>query len=204
MPSEDANDHPADVKAAKTPGRKRLSTLLRVGLSVATIVILMLWILGTFRRGVIPASKQPVPVESAVGLTTQKIAMQTIPAVSCWPAAIRISTMFATTREVTAATCSAWTVPTASGEGAADDCVRQAHLGFPHGGRSPTTNATSPSFDQQVITAYDFEHTETNLKTGNQRRNTGGAGRPRSAAPGRAGAGCRTQRGSHRGLESRS
>ena len=61
MPSEDANDHTSAVKAAKTPGRKRLSTLLRVALSVATIVILMLWILGTFRRGVIQASKEPVP-----------------------------------------------------------------------------------------------------------------------------------------------
>jgi hypothetical protein len=56
MPSEDMNEQEPAAETPKTPGRGRLSTLLRVGLSVATIVIRMLWILGTFRRGVIPAS----------------------------------------------------------------------------------------------------------------------------------------------------
>ena len=82
MASEAPNVQTTAPEKVKPHRRGRLSTLLRVGLSIATIVILMLWILGTFRRGVIQAGKQPVPVESAAGLATQQIAMQTIPAVT--------------------------------------------------------------------------------------------------------------------------
>ena len=43
------------------------STLTRVGLAVVTILVLMLWILGAFKRGVIQPGKASVPAESGGG-----------------------------------------------------------------------------------------------------------------------------------------
>lgn len=180
MPSEDANDHTSAVKALKTPGRKRLSTLLRVGLSVATIVILMLWILGTFRRGVIPASKQPVAEESAVGLATQKVAAQMVPAVTEAVGTVQAEQVAAVTSRVVANIVEmrvAAGQQVTSGETLvvlddrdlrhrveqAQDAVRSAEA--TQAQAQSDYKRDKPLFAQQVISAYDFEHTQTNLKT---------------------------------------
>ncbi len=180
MPDEDANDKAPAVEAAKTPGRKRLATWLRVGLSVATIVMLMLWILGTFRRGVIQAGKQPVPAQTAAGLMTQKVAMRTIPAVTEAVGTVQAEQLAAVTSRVVANIVEMRVSAgqqVASGEAlvALDDRdlrrrVEQAQDAV-RGAEATLAQAQSdyqrdkPLFDQQVITPYDFEHTQTNLKT---------------------------------------
>lgn len=180
MPSEDATDHTPAVQAVRTPGRKRLSTLLRVGLSVATIVILMLWILGAFRRGVIPASKQPVAEESAAGLATQKVAGQMAPAVTEAVGTVQAEQVAAVTSRVVANIVEmrvAAGQQVTSGETLvvlddrdlrrrveqAQDAVRSAEA--TEAQAQSDYKRDKPLFDQQVISAYDFEHTQTNLKT---------------------------------------
>ncbi len=180
MPSEATNDRTPAVEVSKTARRKRLSTLFRVGLSVATIVILMLWILGTFRRGVIQAAKEPVPVESAAGLTTQKVTMQTVPAVTEAVGTVQAEQVAAVTSRVVAnivdMRVSAGQRVT-SGETLvvlddrdlrhrveqAQDAARSAEATLAQA--QSDYKRDKPLFDQQVITAYDFEHTQTNLKT---------------------------------------
>ncbi len=54
----DSDSPPAPAR--KPVGHHRFALLIRVALSVATIVILMLWILGAFRHGVIQAEVRPI------------------------------------------------------------------------------------------------------------------------------------------------
>jgi HlyD family secretion protein len=180
MPSADANAQDSIVQTEKKPEHRRLSILLRVGFSIATIVILMLWILGTFRRGVIQAGKVPVPVESAAGLSTQRIKIQTIPAITEAVGTVQAEQFAAVTSRVVANILemrAAAGQRVSSGEilvvlddrdlrhrvEQAQDAVRsaeatvaQAHSDY---------KRDKPLFDQQVISAYDFGHTQTNLKT---------------------------------------
>lgn len=170
---------PAETPA-KPPRRKRLSTLLRVVLSIATIIVLMLWILGTFRHGVIQASKAPVPVESAEGLPTEKIAMQMIPAVTEAVGTIQAEQLATLTSRVVANVVemrAAAGQHVASGQTLvvlderdlrhrveqAQDAVRSAEATMAQA--QSDYRRDKPLFDQQVITPYDFEHTQTNLKT---------------------------------------
>jgi len=180
MPSEDANDQAPVVETTPAPGRKRLSTLLRIGLSLLTIVILMLWILGTFRKGVIPASKQPVAEESAAGLATQKVEAQMVPAVTEAVGTVQAEQVAAVTSRVVANIVDmrvAAGQQVTSGETLvvlddrdlrhrleqAQDAVRSAEA--TQAQAQSDYKRDKPLFDQQVITAYDFEHTQTNLKT---------------------------------------
>jgi len=179
MPSEEVNDQASGSGATGTPGRKRASTLLRVGLSTVTIVVLMLWILGMFRRGVIPAGKQPVPVESAAGITTQTLALQTIPAVTEAVGTVQAEQLAAVTSRVVA---NILEMRVSAGQRVAagdilvvlDDRdlrhrVEQAQEAV-RGAEAALAQARSdyqrdkPLFERQVIPAYDFEHTQTNLK----------------------------------------
>ena len=160
--------------------RRQLPMLLRGGLLVGTVVVLMLWILGTFRHGVIQSSKEPVPVESAQGLATQKIAIQTIPAVAEAVGTVQAEQLAAVTSRALANILEMSVSAgqrVASGETLVvlDDRdlrrrVEQA-LDAVRGAEVTLAQAQSdykrdkPLFDQQVITAYDFEHTQTNLKT---------------------------------------
>ena len=180
MTSEDPNGQTPTIETAKTPRRGKVSTLLRVGLSVGTIVILMLWILGTFRRGVIQASKEPVPVESAAGLITQKIAIRTIPAVTEAVGTVQAEQLATVTSRVVANIVE---MRVAAGQQVtrgetlvvlddrdlrrrveqAQDAVRSAEATLAQA--QSDYKRDKPLFDQQVITPYDFEHTQTNLKT---------------------------------------
>ncbi len=180
MPTEDANDRTSAVEAERTPGRARLSTLLRVGVSVVIIVVLMLWILGAFRRGVIQAGKQPVAEESAAGLVTQKVASQMIPAVTEAVGTVQAEQVAAVTARVVANVIEMRVTAgqrVTSGETLvvlddrdlrhrveqAQDAVRSAEATLAQA--QSDYKRDKPLFDQQVITAYDFEHTQTNLKT---------------------------------------
>ena len=180
MPSEDPNAASPTVEAVAPQRRKRFSTLVRVVLSVVTIVVLMLWILGTFRRGVIQPTKQPVPVESAAGLTTQKIAMQAMPAVTEAVGTVQAEQLAAVTSRVVANIVEMRVTAgqrVTSGETLvvlderdlqhrveqAQDSVRSAEATLAQA--QSDYKRDKPLFDQQVITPYDFEHTQTNLKT---------------------------------------
>jgi RND family efflux transporter MFP subunit len=180
MTSEDVKSQTPPAQTAKPPRRKRLSTLLRVGLSVVTIVVLMLWILGTFRHGVIQAAKEPVPMESAAGLTTEKIAMQTIPSVTEAVGTVQAEQVAAVTSRVMANIVE---MHVSAGQRVsngdtlvvlddrdlrhrveqAQDAVRSAEATLEQA--QSDYKRDKPLFDQQVITPYDFEHTQTNLKT---------------------------------------
>ena len=180
MTSEDVKSQTPPAQTAKPPRRKRLSTLLRVALSVATIVVLMLWILGTFRHGVIQAGKEPVPMESAAGLTTQKIAMQTIPSVTEAVGTVQAEQVAAVTSRVVANIVE---MHVSAGQRVsngdtlvvlddrdlrhrveqAQDAVRSSEATLEQA--QSDYKRDKPLFDQQVITPYDFEHTQTNLKT---------------------------------------
>lgn len=67
--------------AGTTPAPRGSSSsrLLRVVVPIAAIVILMLWILGTFHRGVIEGINQPVAQPSAAGAATYKVVARTMP-----------------------------------------------------------------------------------------------------------------------------
>lgn len=180
MPSEDANDRTVAAETATAPRRRRLATRLRVGVSIAIIVILMLWILGTFRRGVIQAGKQPVAEDSAAGLATQKVASRMVPAVTEAVGTVQAEQVAAVTARVVANIVEMRVAAgqrVTSGETLvvlddrdlrhrveqAQDAVRSAEATLAQA--QSDYKRDKPLFDQQVITAYDFEHTQTNLKT---------------------------------------
>jgi RND family efflux transporter MFP subunit len=180
MASEDPNGQIPAVEAAKTPRGGKLATLLRVPLSVATIVVLMLWILGTFRHGVIQGTRQPAPEEAPVGLSTETASLLTVPANTEAVGTVQAEQLAAVTSRVVAdiveMRVSAGQRVT-SGEilvvlddrdlrhrvEQAQDAVRSAEATLSQA--QSDYQRDKPLFDQQVITPYDFEHTQTSLKT---------------------------------------
>jgi RND family efflux transporter MFP subunit len=180
MASEDPSNQAVTAAATEPPRRRRLPTLLRVGLSVATIVILMLWILGTFRHGVIQASKVPVPVESPAGLPTKKIELRTVPAVTEAVGTVQAEQLAAVTSRVVANIVEMRVTAGQRVTGGetlvvlderdlrhrveqAQDTVRSAEATLAQA--QSDYRRDKPLFDQQVLTPYDFEHTQTNLRT---------------------------------------
>jgi len=168
------------MQRVKKLERRGLSTLLRMGLSVSAIVILMLWILGTFRRGVIQAGKEPVAAESAAGLATHRIEIQTIPAVTEAVGTVQAEQLATVTSRVVANILEMRAGAgqrVTSGEvlvvlddrdlrhrvEQAQEAVRSAEATLAQA--QSDYRRDKPLFDQQVIPAYDFEHTQTNLKT---------------------------------------
>ncbi len=181
VPNDEIRSGNAAAPSAAEPARSRpLATLLRVGLSVAGIVILMLWILGDFRRDVIQGASRPAPEQTSVGLVTETVSLSTIPAnieavgtVQAEQIASVTSRVVADIREMRVSAGQRVT----NGETLAvlDDRdlrhrVEQAQEAM-RGAEATLAQAQSdykrdrPLFDQQVITPYDFEHTQTNLKT---------------------------------------
>jgi RND family efflux transporter MFP subunit len=180
MPSAEENNQERAFQTVKNPERRRFSMLLRAGLSVATIVILLLWILGTFRHGVIQPAKQPVPAESAAGLTTQKIVMQRIPSVTEVVGTVQPEQIATVTSRVVANIVEMRVragQPVLEGEilvvlddrdlrhrvEQAKDALRSAEATLEQA--QSDYRRDKPLYEQQVIAPYDFEHTQTNLKT---------------------------------------
>jgi HlyD family secretion protein len=180
MPSEEHADTTLAVDTAPAPRRNTRSTQWRVGVSVATILILMLWILGAFRRDVIPGGKQPVAERSAAGLATMQVATQTISADTEAVGTVQAEQLAAVTSRVVAnivemRVSAGQRVTSGDTLAVLDDRdlrhrVEQAQDAV-QSAQATQAQARSdyardkPLFDQQVITAYDFEHTQTNLKT---------------------------------------
>lgn len=179
MISEDPGPEGKTLETA-APRRRILSKLLRLGLPIGAIVVLMLWISGTFRHGIIQGGRPPVPEETAVGLATCKVATQTIPATTEAVGTVQAEHVAAVSSRVVANVVEMRAYAgerVAQGEtlvllddrdlrrrvGQAQDAARSAEASL-HQARSDF-NRDKPLFDQQVITPYDFEHTQTNLKT---------------------------------------
>ena len=181
MTSEDRREsNPRLQETSIPPRRRRLATLLRVVLPVAAIVLLMLWIFGAFRHDVIRGGTNPVPVESADGLATRQIAMQTIPSVTEAVGTVQAEQIATISSRVVA---NILEMRVAAGQRVskgetlvvlderdlrhrveqAQDAIRSAEATLSQA--QSDYNRDKPLFDQQVITPYDFEHTQTNLKT---------------------------------------
>ena len=169
---------PESSAPAPSPNHRR--RVARALLPGAAIVVLMLWVAGVFRHGVIQGAAQPVPEQSAAGLPTLTITPQTIPAVTEAVGTVQAEQLAAVTSRVVASVVE---MRAAAGQRVAtgdvlvvlDDRdlhhrVEQAQDAV-RGAEATMAQAQSdykrdkPLFDQQVITPYDFEHTQTNLKT---------------------------------------
>ena len=159
---------------------RQSSRWLRVGLPIATIVLLMLWILGTFHRGVIQGRKLPVPVDSAAGAITYKVVARAIPTSTEAVGTVQAEQIATITSRVVA---SITEMRASAGQQMAkgqilvvlddrdlrhrleqgQEAVRSGEVTLEQA--QSDYHRDKPLFDQQVITPYDFEHTQTNLKT---------------------------------------
>ena len=156
------------------------SKLFRLLLPAAAILLLMLWVAGTFDHGVIQGAGQPVPEETATGLAICKATMQTIPAVTEAVGTVQAEHIAAVTSRAVANIVEMRVSAgqqVASGDTLvvlddrdlqhrveqAQDAVRGAEATLAQA--QSDYKRDKPLFDQQVISPYDFEHTQTNLKT---------------------------------------
>lgn len=177
-------EEPSLVKppAGTTPAPRgsHPSRLLRVVVPIAAIVLLMLWILGTFHRGVIEGINQPVAQPSAAGAATYKVVARKMPTTTEAVGTVQAEQIATVTARVTAnitAMRAAAGQRVAKGETLvvlddrdlrhrgeqAEEAVRSAEAALEQA--QSDYRRDKPLFDQQVITPYDFEHTQTNLKT---------------------------------------
>jgi RND family efflux transporter MFP subunit len=170
---------PADaVETAPSPRRRMPSGLWRVGISVAVILVLMLWILGAFRRGVIPAVQQPVAGDSAAGLATQLVVLQTLPAATEAVGTVQPEQIATVTSRVIAdvvemrasagqRVTSGMTLVVLDDRDLrhrveeAQDVRRSAEATLAQAQADYARD--KPLFEQKVIAPYDFEHTKTAL-----------------------------------------
>ena len=156
------------------------SRLFRLLLPAAAILLLMLWVAGTFHHGVIQGAGQPMSEETATGLATCKATMQTIPAVTEAVGTVQAEHLAAVTSRAVANIVEMRVSAgqqVASGDTLvvlddrdlqhrveqAQDAVRGAEATLAQA--QSDYQRDKPLFGQQVITPYDFEHTQTNLKT---------------------------------------
>jgi RND family efflux transporter MFP subunit len=178
------SDNPAAgeelAPAPRGKSRRRLGTALRAGLSITAILLLMLWILGAFRKDQIQPGTAAVPEKTAEGLPTQAVAFTTIPVTAEAVGTVRAEYIATVTSRVVATILQMRVSAgqrVATGEvlvelddrdlrsrleqareavRAAEATLSQAQSNF---------KRDKPLFDQRVISAYDFENTETALKT---------------------------------------
>lgn len=180
MFSKNPQDQTPVAKSALTPQRRMYARLLRVGIPITIIVVLMLWVMGIFRRGVIPGGKLPVSQQSAAGLVTYKVAARMIPSVTEAVGTVQPEQIAAVSARVTA---SITEMRVSAGQRVSKgetlvvldgrdlrhrveqdrEAVQSAQATMDQA-RSDYKR-DKPLFEQQVITPYDFEHTETNVKT---------------------------------------
>jgi RND family efflux transporter MFP subunit len=162
------------------PHGRQSSRWLRMGLPIVTIVILMLWVLGTFHRGVIQGEKVPVPQEASAGAVTYKVVARSLPAFTEAVGTVQAEQIATVTARVTA---SITAMQASAGQRVAkgqtlvvlddrdlrhrleqaQEAVRSAEATLEQA--QSDYRRDKPLFEQQVITPYDFEHTQTNLKT---------------------------------------
>ncbi len=178
MAADKSNDRASGVDTAPAPRRHNRSTLWRVGFSVATIVVLTLWVLGAFRSGVIPARNEALAGESAAGLLTRTLTLQSLPTATEAVGAVQAEQIASVTSRVVANVVE---MRASAGQRLAggttlavldDRDLRHRVEQAQDARRSAEATLAQaradyardkPLFDQQVITPYDFEHTRTAL-----------------------------------------
>lgn len=159
--------------------RRRPSRWPRVIVSLGAIAILMMWILGVFHRGRISGVKQPVPQRSVQGAATYTLIARAMPASIEAVGTVQAEQIATVTARVTAAIME---IRVSAGQRVAkgetlvvldnrdlrhrleqaQEAARGAEAALEQA-RSDY-NRDKPLYDQQVITPYDFEHAQTNLK----------------------------------------
>jgi RND family efflux transporter MFP subunit len=178
------SDRPAGSEelapALQGKSHRRLTTALRFGPSITAILLLMLWILGAFRKDQIQPGSAAVPERRADGLPTLTVALTSVPVTSEAVGTVRAEHIATVTSRVVATVLQLRVSAgqrVAKGEvlvelddrdlrsrleqareavRAAEATLAQAQSNF---------NRDKPLFDQRVISASDFENTETALKT---------------------------------------
>jgi RND family efflux transporter MFP subunit len=178
MLTEERDDHgPADSPAAP-PRRGLHSPLWRAAFSITVIVILMLWILGACRKGVIPARNESAAGASAAGLPTATVAMQSLPSATEAVGTVQpeqiASVMSRVVANVVDLKVSAGQPVTSGAVLAvlddrdlrhrveqAQDARRAAEATLAQAEADYARD--KPLADQKVITPYDFDHTTTAL-----------------------------------------
>lgn len=176
---EDPHQSSTPVLSGPAQRTEKPSRMLRIVLPVAAIVILMLWILGAFRRGVIQSGKEPIPMESAAGKDTFKVTATTLPATSEAVGTVQAEQIASVSSQVMA---SILQLRAAAGQkvtkgdvlAVLDDRELRHRLDQSEeavsGAQATADQALSdynrdkPLFEQKVITPLDFEHDQTNLK----------------------------------------
>jgi len=154
--------------------------LVRVSLSVLTIVILMLWVLGAFRHDVIQAVERPIPDEQHSNLPAETLTMRTYPASTEAVGTVQAEKVASVSARLVANIVE---VRVSAGQKInsgevlvvlddrdlrhrveqAQDAVDAAQAILAQAQSDFTRD--KPLFDQQVITPYDFQSTETKLRT---------------------------------------
>lgn len=154
--------------------------VLRVVLPAAGIVLLMLWMTGVFHRGVIQGNARPVSDDGAKGLVTATVTRETIPGVAEVTGTVGAEQSAAVSARVVATIVE---VRASAGQrvGSGDTLVvlddrdfrrrvEQAREAV-NAAAAAVAQAQSdyrrdkPLFDQKVISPFEFERTETGLKT---------------------------------------
>jgi HlyD family secretion protein len=178
--SSDPTPSPPPDKLSRPPQYIRFSALLRIGLSTAVILVLMLWLFGAFRKDKIQPGKMTAAAESAVGLTIHEVKTQKIPALSEAVGTVQAEKLTTLASRVVA---NITEIRVSAGQRVsageilvvlddrdlrhrleqAQDAVRGAEAALAQA--QADYKRDKPLFDQQVISPYDFEHTQTNLKT---------------------------------------
>jgi RND family efflux transporter MFP subunit len=159
---------------------RRLATALRLGLSTAAIVLLMLWVLGAFRKDRIQPGSAAAPERKADGLPTRTVALTTVPVTSEAVGTVRAEHVATVTSRVVATIVQ---LRVSAGQRVskgdvlvelddrelrarleqAREAVRAAEAALAQA--QSNFKRDKPLFDQRVISAYDFDITETALKT---------------------------------------
>jgi RND family efflux transporter MFP subunit len=155
------------------------SRRLRLVLALAAIVILLLWVLGTFRRGRIHGGGQPHVDATAAPLHTQPVVLRTVTATTELVGTVQAEQLASLTSRVVANIVE---MRSAAGQRVAagtplvqlDDRELRHRLEQARSARS-SAEATlaqarsdyqrdQPVFNQGGLSAYEFEHTQTSLR----------------------------------------
>lgn len=163
----------------KTPSRPMIRRTARILLPSIAIVLLMLWVLGVFRRGRIEPASLPLPAEAAARVVTAPVEALELPAEQEVTGTVRPEQVFTVSSRVAANILEIRAAAgrrVAAGETLAvlDDRdlrkrAEQAHEAI-RGAEASLAQARSDFerdrrlFEQQVIPAYDFEHVRTSLR----------------------------------------
>jgi HlyD family secretion protein len=176
---DDSNPQPPKTGAIPARPSGKFSSLFRLGLPIATIVILMLWILGVFRSGVIEGGKAKVAQPAAAGRATYRVTAETLPATREAVGAVQAERIATITSRVMA---SILQMRVTAGQRVTrgetlvtldDRDLRRrvdqsqeavASVQATLAQAESDYNRDKPLFEQKVITPFDFEHDQTNLK----------------------------------------